>query len=182
MSADADARARTRRLALAAFVVVSGVALDQITKRIVEAKLRAVQTVDVLTGFFELRYSRNTGAFFSIGESVPDGPRRVGFVVLTLAAIGLMAYLYRKAGESQKLLRWALVLLCTGAIGNLIDRTLYGEVIDFLHLHYRDVFHWATFNVADIYIAGGLVLLVSDLFGKPRHRDAASRTGAGASK
>ena len=157
-----------RRWLLAATIVVSGVALDQLTKRIADAKLRSLQIVSVIEGFFELRYSRNTGAFFSLGESVPDGPRRVGFVVLTLAAIGLMVHLYRKAGESQRLLRWALVLLCTGAIGNLIDRVLYGEVIDFLHLHVREVFHWATFNVADIYIAGGLVLLVWDLVRAPR--------------
>lgn len=161
-------KAETRRLALAMLVIVSGVALDQITKQLAEAKLRSVQIVSVVEGFFELRYSRNTGAFFSIGESVPDGPRRAGFVVLTLAAIGLMAHLYRKAGESQKTLRWALVLLCTGALGNLIDRVRYGEVIDFLHLHFREVFHWATFNVADIYIAGGLVLLVWDLVRSPR--------------
>jgi len=152
-----------RRWLLASLVVVSGVILDQLTKRLVEAELRSVQIVSVIDGFFELRYSRNSGAFFSIGESVPETPRRIGFVVLTLAALGLMTRLYAKTDDSQKLLRWALVLLCTGAIGNLIDRILYGEVIDFLHLHLREVFHWATFNVADIYIAGGLVLLVWDL-------------------
>ena len=141
-----------RRWLLASLVVVSGVIFDQLTKRLVEA---------------ELRYSRNSGAFFSIGESVPETPRRIGFVVLTLAALGLMTRLYAKTDDSQKLLRWALVLLCTGAIGNLIDRILYGEVIDFLHLHLREVFHWATFNVADIYIAGGLVLLVWDLVRSP---------------
>jgi len=156
-----------RRGLLASLVVVSGVIFDQLTKRLVEAELRSVQIVSVIDGFFELRYSRNSGAFFSIGESVPETPRRIGFVVLTLAALGLMTRLYAKTDDSQKLLRWALVLLCTGAIGNLIDRILYGEVIDFLHLHLREVFHWATFNVADIYIAGGLVLLVWDLVRSP---------------
>lgn len=171
----------TRRWAIAALVVITGVALDQVTKRLVEAKLRALQTVGVIDGFFELRYSRNTGAFFSLGESVPDVPRRIGFIVLTIGAIGLMTHLYRKATESQKILRWALVLLCTGAIGNLIDRALYGEVIDFLHLHLREAFHWATFNVADIYIAAGLVLLIWDLMTAPRRKGAPSQPDAAAS-
>lgn len=152
-----------RRWLLAGLVVVTGVILDQLTKRLADAELRSVQIVSVVDGFFELRYSRNSGAFFGLGGSLPETPRRVVFVVLTVGALALMTRLFHKADDSQKLLRWALVLLCTGAIGNLLDRILYGEVIDFLHLHIGEIFHWATFNVADIYIAGGLVLLVWDL-------------------
>ena len=78
--------------------------------------------------------------------------------------MGLMLKLYKDTPHKQGVLRWALVLLLTGAVGNLIDRVLYGEVIDFLHLHFKDVFHWATFNVADMCISAGLCLLIADLF------------------
>ena len=58
----------------------------------------------------------------------------------------------------------ALVLLLGGAIGNLIDRAISGEVIDFVHLYWRGVFDWATFNVADVLITAGLAFIVADMF------------------
>jgi signal peptidase II len=60
--------------------------------------------------------------------------------------------------------RAALLLFLSGAIGNFIDRVIEGEVVDFMHLHYQDALHWATFNVADVYITAGFVLLLVDSF------------------
>ena len=150
-------------------VVVVGVALDQITKQWAHATLVDAGIVPVIEGFFRLDYSRNPGAFFSIGAEMSPGIRRVFFVVATLGAIALIGHLYKKATDDQKALRWALALLLAGAVGNLIDRAIFGEVIDFLHLHWQEAFHWATFNFADIYITIGLVLLVWDMI-KPRKR------------
>jgi len=156
-----------RRWTLLGAVVAVGVIADQITKRIAHAELDPRTPIEVVPGFFQLRYSRNPGAFFSLGASMSPGVRRAFFVVATLLAIGLISHLYRKAADTQRALRWALMLLLAGAVGNLIDRALYGEVIDFLHLHVKDIFHWATFNLADVYITFGLVLLVVDVI-KPR--------------
>jgi lipoprotein signal peptidase len=153
-------------------VVPVGVLLDQITKQAAHDALAPRGIVPVIDGVFMLRYSLNRGAFFSLGEDLPDSVRRGFFVVATLAAIGLIVHLYRRAQE--KSLRWALVLLLTGAFGNLIDRVLYGEVVDFLHLHWQDAFHWATFNVADVFIAAGLVLLALDVVRGARRRPAAA--------
>jgi signal peptidase II len=60
-------------------------------------------------------------------------------------------------------LRIGLGLLWAGGAGNLCDRLRRGEVIDFMHLHVREVFHWATFNLADVYLTVGLALLIVDL-------------------
>lgn len=158
-----------KKWGLMGVVVAIGVALDQITKQWADAKLATAGIVPVIEGFFRLDYSRNPGAFFSIGAEMSPGIRRVFFVVATLGAIGLIGHLYKKATDDQKALRWALALLLAGAVGNLIDRALWGEVIDFLHLHWQEAFHWATFNFADIYITIGLVLLVWDMI-KPRKR------------
>ncbi len=165
------------RWVLLSVVVVVGVALDQVTKQIAERKLDLDRFVPVIEGFFALRLSRNQGAFFSLGESMSDGVRRGFFIVATIGAIALIGHLYRKAEETQRALRWALALLLAGAVGNLIDRVLYGSVIDFLHLHLREVFHWATFNFADIYITFGLVFLLVDLF---RAKKPAVKRAAGA--
>ncbi|MBX3270975.1 MAG: signal peptidase II [Sandaracinaceae bacterium] len=155
--------ARGRYFFLAA-VVGAGVVLDQLTKQLAEAYLRGRAMVTVVEGFFELRYTRNPGAFFSLGADLTPMVRRGFFVLASAAAVGLIVRLYARSEPRQRLFRAALALLCAGALGNLVDRVLFGEVIDFVHLHYRDVFDWATFNVADVLIAAGLGLMVADLF------------------
>jgi len=158
-----EGSAGSRWLLLGAFVPLA-VMVDQVTKQVAEGALAGRPFITVIDGLFMFRYSRNKGAFFSIGEHLPDDLRKGLFVVATAAAAALMVNLYRRAAEGQRVFRWALLALLAGAFGNLVDRLLYGEVIDFLHLHFRDHFHWATFNVADIYICIGLVLLAIDLW------------------
>jgi signal peptidase II len=164
----APAHSDTRWLYLGAFLPLL-VLVDQVTKQLADRMLgHRPDVVTVVDGFFMLRYARNRGAFFSMGETLPDAARIGLFVGATTIAVGFMVWLYRRAQRDQGALKWALLLFMAGALGNLVDRVVYGEVIDFLHLHYQDVFHWATFNVADIYICAGLVLLLVDTFRLPR--------------
>lgn len=144
-------------------LVGSGVWLDQATKSVARTRLRGRPFVEIWQGFVELRYSVNRGAFFSMGADLPHGYRRALLLLASSVASVFILHLYRQTRDGQRRLRWALGCLLTGAIGNLIDRARHGEVIDFLHLHIRDIFHWATFNIADIYIAVGLGLLILDL-------------------
>lgn len=160
-----------RKWLLLGVVVPLAVALDQVTKQIADSALATRGIVTVIEGFFMLDYSRNPGAFFSLGADMEPTIRRVFFVGATLAATALIVHLYRRAHDVQRTLRWALLLLLAGALGNLVDRVLYGEVIDFIRLHYRDVFYWATFNVADVYICAGLVLLVIDAIRPARTKE-----------
>lgn len=155
------------RWGLLAAVVLTGVALDQITKHLADVFLRGRGVVTVIDGFFDLRYARNPGAFFSLGADLSPPLRRTVFVVASVAAVGLILRLYAQAREAQASLRWALMLLLGGALGNLVDRVLYGEVIDFVHWYWRERLDWATFNVADALIVAGLALLLVDLF-RPR--------------
>lgn len=152
----------------AGVLVLIGVAIDQVTKQLAHAKLQHAGFVNVIDGYFALTYSRNTGAFFSLGSDWSPLLRRGFFITVTVIAVGMIANFYRQTPSTQRVLRAALLLFLAGAIGNLIDRVLFGEVIDFLHLHIRDAFHWATFNVADIYITIGLGLLVMDAFKKKK--------------
>ena len=74
----------------------------------------------------------------------------------------LIGYLI-KAPRQAKLLSTGLALVLGGAIGNLIDRLLHGHVIDFIHVHYADVWHYPIFNIADIAICIGVVFIVIDM-------------------
>jgi signal peptidase II len=156
---------RTRpNWALLAGVVLGGVALDQITKYLADTYLRGRGLVTVIDGVFELRYERNPGAFFSLGADLSPDLRRVVFVVASAAASALIVRLFLRARPDQRALRWALMMLLAGALGNLIDRAVQGEVIDFVHLFWRGSgFNWAVFNVADVFITFGLIFLIVDM-------------------
>lgn len=156
--------ARARRWGLLSAVVLSGTALDQVTKHFANVHLRGRGLVSVIDGFVELRYARNPGAFFSLGAELQPDLRRVLFVTASVAASALILRLYARTEENERVLGWALMLLLAGAVGNLIDRAIEGEVVDFLHVYWRGVFDWATFNVADIFITMGLALLIADMF------------------
>lgn len=150
------------RIAIPVVAVLAMVGLDQWTKQLAETQLRPVGLVRLVPGFAELIYSRNRGAFFSFGETVPLDLRRPLFAVATVVAIVFLVRMYVRAAEGATQLRVAVVLVCAGALGNLIDRLRSGEVVDFLHVHAAELFHWATFNVADVYITVGVVMLVAD--------------------
>lgn len=169
-----EAAKKSARWVVLAAVVIGGVLLDQITKYLADAQLKGQGLVTVIDGFFELRYARNPGAFFSLGAELSPDVRRLLFVVASTAASILIVRLYMRAQENQRALRWALIFLLTGAIGNLIDRAVQGEVIDFVHLYWRGVLDWATFNVADVFITFGLGLLVVDML-RPRRESAPAK-------
>jgi signal peptidase II len=138
--------------------------LDQLTKLAVMAKLAPYQDVIPLTGFFNLVHVHNTGAAFSLLADQP-GWQRGFFMAVGLVASGLMLYLLRQT-RGRPVFCLSLALILGGAIGNVIDRALYGHVIDFLDFHLGG-WHWPAFNVADSGITVGAVLLVLDSFRKP---------------
>ena len=144
---------------LAALVLV----LDQITKVLVMNQLTAYQEIIPLTGFFNLVHVHNTGAAFSLFADQP-GWQRGFFMTVGVVASGLMLYLMRQT-RGRPGFSIALALILGGAIGNVIDRALYGHVIDFLDFHVAG-WHWPAFNVADSGITLGAVLLVLDSFRK----------------
>lgn len=131
---------------------------DQLSKQYFEQNFEYLQRVNVLPVFdFILIY--NQGAAFSL---LADGTgwQRWFFLALGLAASAFILYLLRKHRE-QPLFCLALALILAGAIGNVIDRTLYGHVIDFLLFYWNDAY-FPAFNLADTFITIGAILLILD--------------------
>ena len=151
---------------LSAFVIV----VDQITKRVVDTSMQLHQSIE-LAPFFQLTYLRNQGAAFSF-LSGAGGWQRWFFIILAVVASAFITVWLRKLDPRQRreAVAWSLVL--GGALGNLIDRILYGYVIDFLDVYYGD-WHWPAFNVADSAITVGVVLLLLDSFKSNRAPESA---------
>ena len=153
-----DTRHGLRWLWLAGLCLV----LDQITKLAVVATLAPYQDVIPITGFFNLVHVHNTGAAFSLLADQP-GWQRGFFIGLALVASAVIVHLLRKPGKPM--FHAALALILGGALGNVIDRAVYGHVIDFLDF-YVGTAHWPAFNVADSGITLGAALLIWDGFRK----------------
>lgn len=136
--------------------------LDQWTKSMVVQKLPLYQRVNVIEGFFDLTHVRNTGGAFGIFGGEKGGLGSILFVVVSLIAIGAIVVLFLKIKENEKTLALSFSLILSGAVGNLIDRLRYGEVVDFLDFHLAG-YHWPAFNVADSAICVGIGLMALEL-------------------
>ncbi|MCF7968153.1 MAG: signal peptidase II [Methylococcaceae bacterium] len=147
---------------LSALVIV----IDQITKRVVDSTMQLYQSIELIP-YFQLTYMRNQGAAFSF-LSGAGGWQRWFFIGLAVIASVFICFWLKKLNRSQRweAIAWSLVL--GGALGNLIDRILYGYVIDFLDVYIGD-WHWPAFNVADSAITLGVAMLLLDSF-KPQPR------------
>lgn len=150
-----------RWLWLAAAIVV----VDQLSKFAILRSLSFGERIAVVPGLFDLTLVYNRGAAFSFLAGA-SGWQRWFFTGLGIAAAIFIVWLLARHG-SQRLFAFALSLILGGAIGNVIDRVVHGQVVDFL-LVYWQRWHWPAFNVADSAITVGAVLLIVDEFRRVR--------------
>ncbi|WP_296949094.1 signal peptidase II [uncultured Massilia sp.] len=139
-----------------AFIVIL---LDQISK-ITIVRLFVHGEEKPVTSFFNLVLAYNPGAAFSF-LSTQGGWQRYFFAGIAIVAVGFILYLLRKHA-GQRMFCWALALIMGGALGNLIDRLMYGHVIDFLDFYLAGVGHFPAFNIADTAITIGAILFIVD--------------------
>jgi signal peptidase II len=142
--------------AIAGLIVV----LDQLTKYLVVQQFRLHESVQVIPGFFNLTYVRNPGAAFGILAGASGAWRTAFFLTVSVAALAVIVILVRTAHARLPLVAFSLI--GGGAVGNLIDRARFGEVVDFIDWYFRS-HHWPTFNIADSAITVGVVLLAVDM-------------------
>ena len=130
---------------------------DQLTKMMVLGSLKLYESIEI-TSFLSLTHVHNYGAAFSFLAD-EDGWQQYFLVSISvIASIAIILWM-SKTSTNQPYKLIALSLILSGAIGNLIDRAVFGFVIDFINLHYQD-FYWPVFNVADTAITLGVILLL----------------------
>ncbi len=136
---------------------------DQISKTVMVNWLDLYERVAVLP-FFNLTLAHNTGAAFSFLAGA-GGWQRWFFVALAVVISLVLVIWLKRLAQTAKLEAISLALIIGGAIGNVIDRLVYGYVIDFLDVYVGN-YHWPAFNIADSAICVGAVLLIIDSFRK----------------
>jgi len=157
-------------------IVAAIILLDQITKFVVKKFMFLYESIEVMGDFFKLTYIENPGMAFGIQME-----SKIWFTILSIfAALVVAVYLFRLKNESFPL-RIALSMILGGAIGNLIDRLAYGKVVDFLDFEFFDIsipafnflffnfpgydlHRWPVFNVADMAVSCGMILITFLVF------------------
>lgn len=159
------ARSSHRSLVLWLGIAAAILLFDQFTKLLVISRFELGDS-QAVTSYFNLVRVHNSGAAFSF-LSTASGWQRWLFTGIGVAAAGFMVWLLRSHPQ-QTLFCFALSLVLGGAVGNVVDRMLWGHVIDFLDFHWdwlSPVFyqgHFPAFNVADSAISVGAVCLIAD--------------------
>ena len=136
-------------------LIIAIVAVDQWSKWAIKSTFNLYQSKPVIQDVFHLTYVTNDGMAF--GLSLPGG--KLVLLVLTLLLTGFIIGLLWKEREGHPFVKFGLALILSGAIGNLVDRIIYGKVVDFLDFMIGD-FHWYIFNVADSAVTVGMVLFI----------------------
>ncbi len=135
-------------------------ALDQATKFLILQYVQEhfLSTREYLTSgnhWVDITYATNTGAAFSLFPN-----QQKFFIIVTIIALAaILIYLFRSK-DLSKLALTGLAFIFGGATGNLLDRLRHGRVVDFIDFHWKEIYHWPTFNVADSFICIGVGVLL----------------------
>jgi signal peptidase II len=151
-------------LSLAADLVTKGWA--KATLAGFDRKLHGQRRFEVWKPHLGFIFAQNPGGAWSFLRSLPDTLRRPFFLVVSAGAIVFIVSIYQRVYKDQTAMKWGLPLALGGAMGNLVDRIRYGWVVDFIDISAKwggREHHWPTFNVADIAIVVGVLLMAIDM-------------------
>lgn len=147
-----------KRLFPYALLAIVAIGLDQWIKTLVETGLEMHQPVEILP-FLALFRTYNTGIAFSMLDSFGD----TGLIAVSVVVVAFVLYLAAKTAPRQVLVRVGFAMIVGGALGNMIDRAVYGHVIDYILFH-TPAWSFAVFNLADAFITVGAGLVIFDEF------------------
>jgi signal peptidase II len=148
----------------AKLVLVAGLVVlaDQISKALILKYLPPHHSIPIIEGFFDVTHIRNPGGAFGLMASMSPTARTVVFMFISSLAVALILYFYSKTPRRYALLATGFALIFGGAIGNLVDRFRFGNVVDFLDF-YLGSLHWPAFNIADSAITVGIFIFIFHL-------------------
>tara|TARA_S200000501_G_scaffold352256_1_gene370909 strand:- start:2467 stop:2943 length:477 start_codon:yes stop_codon:yes gene_type:complete len=140
-------------------IIAAIIALDQWSKWAIKTSFNLYESKPVIQDFLHFTYLTNDGMAF--GLSFPGGKHVL--LIMTILLTGFIVGFLWKEKNGHPLIKYGLALILSGAIGNLIDRLLYGKVVDFLDLMIGN-FHWYIFNIADSSVTIGMILFLIHSF------------------
>lgn len=135
-------------------IIIIGLILDRITKNFAKSNLSYGHKVTIIKDIFDFSYLENSGAAFGIFQN-----KIFILSIVTIIIIILIIYFLFKKKSESKMLRAGLSMIICGALGNLYDRINYKYVVDFIFVHYKNTYTFPIFNVADIFVTIGTLII-----------------------
>ncbi len=152
-------------------------ALDMLTKVLTTMFVGYGERITIIPNYFDITYLRNPGAAFSLFANTSS--QWLTTKALAVVSLGVMAFIAHliigelrrsKSSKGLGMLVYVYSLIFAGAAGNLVDRVFRGEVVDFILVHYKDVYYYPAFNVSDSAVTIGIAMLavyvIKDVFTK----------------
>jgi len=150
-------------------LIAFNIAIDQISKIIVRANISPRERINVIGDTFLMMNVENTGAFLGMGSDMNPTLKLIFLLVLPVGVLGYLVYYIISNKSLDRLSLVALCCIAGGGIANVFDRIAFGSVTDFFYIHLTDLLRTGIFNVADMSVTFGMiVLLFSSFFGKTK--------------
>ena len=141
-------------------LIIFNIAIDQISKVVVRNTLVFREEIDVIGDYFQLIWVENKGAFLGMGSDMNPTLRLIFLLVLPTIVLGYVIYYIVKTKELDRLSLIAFCCIAGGGIANVFDRIAFGQVTDFFFINLGGVFKTGIFNIADISVTTGMVMLL----------------------
>jgi signal peptidase II len=146
-------------------IVLANIGCDQVTKNIARKKIVPGESISVVDPYFTLTNVENSGAFLSLGDSLPKPIKILLLSILPLLVMAMAVYFIITQRGASHIAIIGLGCIIGGGLGNLYDRILFGSVTDFMHIN-AVVFQTGIFNMADVSIMVGMGLLILNEYNK----------------
>jgi len=151
------------RILLILLLIIINIGCDQVSKKIVRNNIAPYETISMLNDHVTVTHAENPGAFLSLGDSLPKAAKNILFSLLPVAMLAFVLYYIITRHSMSRLIMVGLCFIIGGGIGNVFDRIVYGSVTDFLHIKFG-VFQTGIFNLADLSIVTGTIILLINYF------------------
>jgi signal peptidase II len=147
------------------FLVIANVGCDQLSKNVARKNLTYYETKNIIGDHFVFTKIENSGAFLSVGDSIPYAVKFVLLSLLPLFALSYGLYYLLKNPQLPSLFILGLCFVIGGGLGNLFDRFMYGSVTDFMHINFY-IFKTGIFNLADVSIMTGMAMILINTYSR----------------
>jgi signal peptidase II len=160
------------RVLLVLLIVILNIGCDQVSKRIVRRNVSPDQAFSMLNDHLTVTHAENTGAFLSLGDAMPKTAKNILLSALPLLALAFGFYYAITKRNISKTTIVGICFILGGGAGNIFDRIVYGSVTDFLHIK-LGIFQTGIFNLADLSIVTGTLIILLHSFFKKKKKDPA---------
>ena len=158
----------SRRSFFIILTIVLTIAVDQISKIIVRTYVVPSERSNIIGKFFTLHNVENAGAFLGMGSDLSPLLKLILLLILPIVVLSFVTYHIFKDQSLDKVSVFAFACIIGGGIANVFDRVVYGSVTDFFHIDLGGVFRTGIFNMADLSVTTGMILLLVVSFKKKK--------------